>query len=472
MDRGLAKECGRGTRDPLKALPREVILLILSYLDTVSLFTLLQVSPAWGRMLAEDTLVWTRLRFDTLPGTTGKSFCLDNKTFDKLAHLSGRRLRELHMPLAPRLTSMGLKALVKHRCYGIRSLTVPMKSKIEEGALVRTLMVVGANLTTLSLANCNLSLQTILHLLSRHLSLECVILDGNTSLQNHPWPGTVQYPGIRRLSLREIHFRGGVVPPGLWEAFPNLLELDLSRGPVGPLDMLEAHGRLGSLEALRISWSGKGPAPDFPLVAQKACPFGAWWPKMRQVYMARHTDVADALFAQVLPKWTRLQSLDVAHTSITDQTLILLSKWCPMLRELDISYPRGGSGVGEVVGAVGIEALVRGCPDLCKLLVCGHQGMRNSILEDYLSRAHSLTHLAMDRCPGITGKGIVSLVHGRGRSLQWLSVQDCEGLGPEVIQWVIGKMGSARVCYGTSPFPTMTNRSGLTRGLGRNKGMD
>lgn len=132
------------------------------------------------------------------------------------------------------------------------------------------------------------------------------------------------------------------------------------------------------------------------------------------------TRLTDESYAQIGTHLSKLVNLSLESCQISDEGLMAISKGCPKLEFIDISWCTN-------LTSNSIKTLAESCSELKYFLSRGLVGMNDSVLKKLTKNCTNLKHLCLNSCSNLTDEGIISIAENC-RTLKFLSVSNCNHL--------------------------------------------
>jgi len=159
--------------------------------------------------------------------------------------------------------------------------------------------------------------------------------------------------------------------------------------------------------------------------------------------------VTDDLINLIVNKCPKLKSIYLYGSRITDAALISISKNCPELADLRLSFCRNitdrgvmsiAHGCGNLISLdvcfnyditdVGVVDISKNCPNITQLVIDGCK-ITDATLNALGKNSPYLTGLSLVHCFEITGEGLQTLV-SRCSNLRWLALGEYD-FGQDVL---------------------------------------
>ncbi|KAI0082474.1 RNI-like protein [Panus rudis PR-1116 ss-1] len=371
-------------RSPASALPPEILIHILKYLNTTKdLYSALLVSRAWCECSVE--LLWHRPSFNKL-STLGKMMRVlarDDQTF-----LYARFIRRLNfLYLGADLTDSLFSRLAQ--CVRLERLTLINCNQLTDGALARVLPCC-PNLVALDLTGVvETTDRAVVALASSTKKLQGINLGGCKKLTDKGVLAlAVNCPLLRRVKLSHVEQVTDDAVSALAKSCPLLLEIDLNNCKnVTDVSVRDLWTHSTNMREMRLSHcveltdaafpasprsepslvNGPNPFPtssfllgDKPPPLRVPKPFEhlrmldltgcanitdeaiegiiSVAPKIRNLVLAKCTQLTDAAVESICALGKHLHYLHLGHASaITDRSITSLARACTRLRYIDLA---------------------------------------------------------------------------------------------------------------------------------------
>ncbi|KAJ3079753.1 hypothetical protein HK102_003534, partial [Quaeritorhiza haematococci] len=212
------------------------------------------------------------------------------------------------------------------------------------------------------------------------------------------------------------------------EIFPYLTTLDITgcdRVSKRTLNNLPTRlTRITSLKASEIDLDVRTANLDLDDVV---CNLTSHFRDLQVFHLAGSANRLTDLGLTALSACADLTDLDVGScTSITDFGIEMLASKCRKLKRVIVAKC-------DAITPKSLTALITECPDLEELDVSNNSSISDDFMVVLSGKAAALRKLSVRHCYGLTGSGVVCLGMKTGKPLDYLDLNHCVNICPEVV---------------------------------------